>query len=369
MQNPIHKQRTGAVLAALCFFLCLLSVRAQNAERQTHFNYFGHLEYELDLFQDATNSYFSLGEQDFFVTSKLSKRISFLGETVVRYDSKSPSYFIPSIERMQIKFDYFKNHSLVVGKIHTPVNYWNDTYHHGRIFFPTIDRPYAFTYLVPIHTLGLRLQGQNLGALRFGYDIVSGNGISSTDFTNPGLNSSFLAGVHFKPVDNLRIGVSYYYDFIENNFSGVHSGHAGSAHSVPATTFKGNVDFELFSASISYFGNKFEVLNEFALNKTRTDTLGIALNYSNFIYLGYRIKDKFTPLVAFDFVEIAEKELHVTRTAKNKMVLGFKYEFSPMMNLKFHAERYSTHALFHPSHWHVASPDYYEFKIQLAYGF
>ena len=354
--------------AMLCIGLSFQS-SGQTTDRQTRFNYFGHTEYELDLFENTTNSYFSLGEQDFFITSKLSDRISFLGETVVRFDSKSPSLFIPSVERVQIKFDYFKNHSLVVGKMHTPVNYWNDTYHHGRVFFPTIDRPYSFTYLVPIHTMGLRFQGQNMGNLRFGYDLVAGNGISSTDFSDQGVNMSAMAGVHIKPLDNLRIGASYYYDFVQGNVSGAHSGHSGSAHSASALAYKGNVLFELFSASVSYFGNRVEILNEFCLNKTTTDTLGTAINVSNYIYFGYRIKDKFTPLIAFDFVEIAEKELHVNHTTKNKMILGCKYEFGPMLNLKFHAERYDSHPLLGAGHSHTASPAFYEFKIQLAYGF
>lgn len=47
--------------------------------------------------------------------------------------------------------------------MHTPVNEWNDAYHHGRLFFPTIDRPYSFGEFVPVHEVGLRLSGENLG--------------------------------------------------------------------------------------------------------------------------------------------------------------------------------------------------------------
>ena len=46
------------------------------------------------------------------------------------------------------------------------------------ILFPSIDRPSSFSFVIPIHTLGLRLQGQNLGDLRFGYDVVVGNGLA-----------------------------------------------------------------------------------------------------------------------------------------------------------------------------------------------
>ena len=70
-------------------------------------------------------------------------------------------------EKMQLLYDYYKNHSIIIGKIHTPVNYWNDVYHHGRVFFPSIDRPTSFSYLVPLHNLGIQFQGQNLGKWNF----------------------------------------------------------------------------------------------------------------------------------------------------------------------------------------------------------
>ena len=72
-----------------------------------------------------------------------------------------------------------------VGKMHTPVNEWNDAYHHGRLFFPTIDRPYSFGEFVPIHEVGLRLSGENLGAKRAFYDVVLGSGQSAGDDVFP----------------------------------------------------------------------------------------------------------------------------------------------------------------------------------------
>ena len=88
------------------------------------------------------------------------------------------------MERARLKYEYREWLSVIVGKMHTPVNYWNDVYHHGRLWFPVIDRPRSFGTSVPIHTLGLRLQGQNIGKLRFGYDLVIGNGMSSNDVTD-----------------------------------------------------------------------------------------------------------------------------------------------------------------------------------------
>ena len=46
-----------------------------------------------------------------------------------------------ALERARLKYEYREWLSVIVGKMHKPVNYWNDVYHHGRLFFPVIDRP------------------------------------------------------------------------------------------------------------------------------------------------------------------------------------------------------------------------------------
>ncbi|MBL0340645.1 MAG: hypothetical protein IPP71_06830 [Bacteroidetes bacterium] len=90
---------------------------------------------------------FAFGEQDLFITSELTDKISFLGETVFKFDSESNSNFNISVERVIIRYNLKGNHYFVVGKHHTPVNYWNETYHHGRVFSPNIFRPLLFSGL------------------------------------------------------------------------------------------------------------------------------------------------------------------------------------------------------------------------------
>src|SRR6185437_15453070 len=107
---------------------------------------------------------FGFDEQDLFITSVLSDRISFLGESVFKFNAASATDFSVSVERVIINFNIKGNNNLILGKIHTPINYWNDTYHHGRVFFPTIYRPLLFdANIIPLHTTGARLKGKNLG--------------------------------------------------------------------------------------------------------------------------------------------------------------------------------------------------------------
>jgi hypothetical protein len=342
-----------------CFLISYQFVVAQKPE--TQLNGFGHIQFTHDR-SDENATFFSIGEHDFFVTSKLKKNISFLGEYVFRFGTGS---YLPSIERSLIKFNYKGNHSIIAGKVHTPVNYWNDVYHHGRLFFPTIDRPLSFSYLIPLHTLGIQLQGQNLGDFNFGYDVVLGNGISSTDVFQGDQNLSLTAAMHVKPVDDLRIGVSYYHDFLSNNISGVHSGHSNAPTHYTGVLYKGAVEYHLASMSVAYFGNKFEFLSEATYNATVTDTLGRADNMAGFVYTGFRIAEKHVPYIIADFIHVADNDLHAYPFSMGKLGLGYKYEFNHLINLKAQIE-YQEQIHAHSGH---NDHNKLSFKIQLAYGF
>lgn len=348
------------------FFLAYFVWGTTHAQlKQTQFNGFGHLEYSL-VHKDSTDSYFSIGEHDFFVTSNLNNRISFLGEYVIRFN-QATSYFRPSIERSFMRFNYTNNHNIIAGKIHTPVNYWNDVYHHGRVFFPVIDRPFSFSYMVPLHTLGLQMQGQNLGKLGFGYDMVLGNGIASSDNFQGGINPAVTAAFHMKPLPGMRIGASYYYNHLKQNSSGAHVGHSITPGADLSNLYKGPVDFQLFSGSFAWFGKRLELLNEFSFNQTRTDSLGTADNLANFTYIGYRINDNNVPFMLVDYLKIAENDLHIYPIELLKVAVGYRYEFNYLVNLKLQAEHtWMKHEGAKLVHNHLGTLG---MRLQLAYGF
>lgn len=355
----------------VCFlflFLLLINASAWSQKPRTQFNGFGHTEYFLESTKDHSYSYFSIGEHDFFVTSNITDRISFLGEFVIRFNDKSATGFFPSIERSFAKFNYYKNHNIIAGKIHTPVNYWNDVYHHGRVFFPAIERPVFFNHIVPVHTLGLQFQGQNMGSNNFGYDFVLGNGIASTDGFSGDFAPSITTAFHFKPKKGMRIGASYYYNNIIGNGRGTHSGHTDPRNTnYTGPLYKGDVRFHLLSGSFAYFNNKYEVLNEFAYNITNTDSLGKAGNYTNYLYAGWRLGEKSVPFIHVDVMNVSDKDLHTYGYKVGRYALGYRYEFSHLINLKTEIE-YQTaerdqHSGSHTGHNHIV------LKMQLAYSF
>ena len=279
---------------------------------------------------------FEFGEYDLFITSELNDNISFLGETVFRYSVNSPTEFDVSVERIVLKYNYKGNHSLLIGKHHTPINYWNDSYHHGRVFFPTIDRPILFSaHIIPIHTTGLAFEGLNLGKLKFGYNLMIGNGISSEDITDNDKYKSITVGVHVKPVDKLQIGLAYYNDVISEG-SDVHDGHL---------TAEEDIKQQLLTGTVAYFGSKFEVLAEGTFASSKADVLGKANAFISYLYAGVRVKEKWVPYFRIDNLSYQKDEFYFENNNTTSIITGLRFEINYLAVVKLEYQYVDTDIL------------------------
>ena len=279
-------------------------------------------------FADVTTSYeknkASIGfdEEDLFINATINDRISFLGETVFKYAPATPTEFGVSVERIIIKYNLKGNHDLVIGKVHTPLNYWNDTYHHGRVFFPTIDRPLLFSAnIIPLHTLGLGAEGHDLGKIKFGYNFFVGNGLGSSEIADNDKTKCITAAVHIKPADRLKIGLSYYHDEISKD-ADIHD-----------RKINWQVKQDLFSASVARFGKKFELLAEGTAGINHTDTTGTKATLASYIYLGYKLK-KLVPYLRYDNIHYEKGEIYYVINNVSSIVAGLRYEINYLAVIK-----------------------------------
>jgi hypothetical protein len=280
-------------------------------------------------FVDVTSAFsrkqlsFGFDEEDLFINAVINNKISFLGESVIKFDPSSTTEFGVSIERIIINYNIKGNNNLIFGKIHTPVNYWNDTYHHGRVFFPTIDRPLLFAAnIIPLHTVGAGVQGHDLGKLKFGYNFFVGNGLGSDDVLDNDKHKSLTAAINIKPADRLKIGMSYYHDVISK----------GSV--VYNKTINWKVNQDLLSLSVSRFGKKFEVLAEGTTGLNHTDTTGTKATLASYIYAGYKIKDKIIPYLRYDNISYQAGEIYYTKNNMSSVVAGLRYEINYLAVIK-----------------------------------
>ncbi len=259
---------------------------------------------------------FGIGEQDLFITSEINNRISFLGETVFKFSPSSPTDFNVSVERIIVKYNYHGNHNLLIGKHHTPLNYWNDTYHHGRVFYPTIQRPLLFSEdIVPLHTTGISLQGLNLGKLRFGYELMIGNGIGSNDSLDDNRNKSITAAIHIRPKNELKIGLTYYTDVISEG-ANVH-GHRVDAR----------INQHLMTGYLAYFGKKYEFLAESVWGVNHNAANGDPLTVATYAYGGIKLK-KWVPYVRVDHLTYDNNEIFFEGDDTTSLILGVRYEIN-----------------------------------------
>jgi hypothetical protein len=287
--------------------------------------------------QDDGKVSFGVGEQDLFITSELSNRISFLGETVFKFSPSSPTDFNVSVERIIGKYNYYGNHNLLVGKHHTPINYWNDTYHHGRVFFPTITRPLLFAYdVVPLHTTGVSLQGLNLGKLRFGYDFMVGNGIGAGDSLDDNRNKSITASIHIKPKDGMRIGIAYYSDVLSPGTVHSHGNHNHGHH------LDVRVNQHLLNVSIAHFGKKYELLAENIFAVNHSEDIGNPLSVVSYVYAGLRIKNKLVPYFRVDYLHFQPDEPYYAQDNTTAVLGGVRYEINylAVVKLEFQHEHH-----------------------------
>jgi hypothetical protein len=323
----------------LCLLISLLLGSAQRSAAQRT---------QIRGFVDVSSYYqrgklnFGFGEQDLFITSEITQRLSFLGETVFKYSPDSPTDFDISIERVILKYNYWGNHSVLLGKHHTPINYWNDTYHHGRVFFPTVDRPLLFAQnFIPLHTTGISLQGQNLGRLRFGYDAMLGNGLGSGDVEDNNTFKSVTLAVHIKPRDGLRLGASLYHDVISKG-STIHNHTTGSS-----TLVLSRIGQDIMTASLAYndsvFSKKFELLVESSMAVNKSDSLGAQKALATYAYAGLRITDKIIPYVRIDDIRYNNKEVYFMDNNTRSFVGGVRYELSYLAVLKLEYQHVKSH--------------------------
>ena len=263
------------------------------------------------------DTFFSLGELDLFITSKLSNRISFFSETVFEFEFDSAGEVVVDVERLLIRYDINSLLKVDVGKFHTPIGYWNQFYHHGKWLQTTVDRPEILKFEddggpLPAHSTGIQLSGI---AMFEGFDM---NYVFS--FSNGrGIDTS-----HQQNSVDLNDEKTIYYDIIPEDETNPRRGNEireiiYGGHMV---YFMKNIELlmEVFEINHDEFsGNVFSSVGgyaqcAYAINKFKS--------YYRYDYLNYDSKDPFYNDGEIDFPDT------------NMHTVGLRYDLSQFNALK-----------------------------------
>ena len=130
--------------------------------------------------KDTTHKFgnFTAGNYVLFVTSQLSERVSILSEASFNNSGNTTRF---DVQRLFLRYyvkDYF---SFRVGRMFTPIGYWNNQFTLGLVLQPTIQRPKAIRPssdggVLQYRDVGVQFEGDNITNARLFYKVLLGNG-------------------------------------------------------------------------------------------------------------------------------------------------------------------------------------------------
>lgn len=216
---------------------------------------------------------FQLGELDLFLTSRLSKKVTFLGEVV--YGADASNSWGLDVERLEIGYKASRYFEVSGGRFHSAIGYYTNEFHHGAWFQTATGRPFMYYFedaggLLPIHLVGINATGliPKTGDLQLHWIAEIGNGRGSNpdlsqvqNFLSDRDHKSFNFALYSLPqwAPGLRIGGSFYRDRI-----------------VPTNLV--DVTQDIASFYVVYQNSNWELLNEGVLLRNKSEAFPNSFN-------------------------------------------------------------------------------------------
>lgn len=289
---------------------------------------------------------FNTGNFVLFVTSQLSERISVLSE--VSFNNKKGEFDF-EVQRLALRYyvkDYF---SVRVGKMFTPIGYWNNQFTLGLVLQPTIQRPMAIRPVseggvLQFRDTGIQFEGENITPARFFYKVLLGNGVGyygSNDKSDSHIATTVQLGA--EPIEGLKIIGSGMFDRIEEGKPNPN----GSISSLPD-----NGNLSLLVGSVAYMNpeKKAEFIFEYLAQKSNFDNITDTKSHSYYAYAGYKVTDKITPYMLYNSTQAGESTkvgdpyFSPVPVKINLVTLGIRYKFNSSFVAKaeyeFNDEKY-----------------------------
>jgi hypothetical protein len=288
--------------------------------------------------QSGVRSGFSAGQFILHLNSKLSSKVSFMGEMslTARADagtgSPAAAGFNAEVERSIIRFEHNDRFKVSFGRYHTPINYWNTAFHHGQWLQTTVSRPEMTQFggkFIPVHFLGALVEGATpAGGMNFNYNVGVGNGRGSVisrggDAGDNNNARAWLVNMFVRP----------------DRFYGLQVG--GSAYLDRVTT--GGQEYREWITSTHFVWSREtpEIIAEFA--NVRHENLTVSAPQTNsqayYIQAAYRLPfldKRWKPYYRFDYIHVPSSDTMfqpISNLAGS--TTGIRYDITNFAAIKF----------------------------------
>ena len=265
---------------------------------------FGDINYYSDS-RERRHKTFSIGSLGLHSTASYGDRLNFAFEMIVVAHDASTSV---NLER--IWAGYTVNDMFIVraGRFHSALGYWNKTYHHGKYFFHTIERPFFLKFedingIMPIHIVGLEFAGSfGNGGGNLRYWLQLGNGPTLKKDVHWWIYSStqtYTLVPNNQTDDNDSKQVTFRVAYAPDSIPGLGVGLFGTNFLIERVERAGPTEIidhhqSIYGVDLHYKKGPFEVLSEYFRFKNGAST-------ANAYYgqLSYNL-GKFTPYARYE---------------------------------------------------------------------
>ncbi len=293
---------------------------------------------------------FHLNEMDLLITSQISRDLNVLSELVFHFEDVEEGGFF-EMERLYLQYTPLDIFNMKIGRMHTPIGYWSQHFHHGSWFQTTVSRPNLHFFeddggILPVHTVGVDFSGRRgLGPLDVLVRATVGNGRGRTldEVQNvKDANRSKSLNLHFNlapdALPGLDFGVSTYFDRIPEN---------------PFNVFRrGEMDERIWVGHLAYLRKGIEILAEVAAIGHKEDSTQREFDSQGLYIQGAYQLPKWKPYFRFDLLDLDEADPLYRRPERvdiSQTTLGVRWDPSTWLALKFEY-RYAERARKHTSH-------------------
>lgn len=318
---------------------------------------------------EAPKSGFQIGAFDIFASSKLNDKVSVLAEAL--FERAGNEYFF-DLERVVLRYRHNKYLNFDMGRFHSSMSYYNSTYHHGRWFETSAERPFIAEWeddkgILPSHAVGLQISGAlpspEVLPISYFVEVSNGrgfaagqNGVQSGSDTDTGKATNI--GLVFKPakLPGLQIGTSVYRDTLRPGNGPEWNEKIFAFHAVyqrgrfQILNEAVHLRHQRLADGLSAPGSealsgKFAPLSSSDLKATAFQSAGPRSSMSGFYsQFGYRI-GKIVPFTRLDWLNapganpVARAAFGEATGLRHELAGGFFYDLSSFSALKFQVDR------------------------------
>lgn len=167
-------KKTITIIAALTALSCTTQSQAVDLGIMTD------VTYSSSTAEGSTGGFY-LGQFDVFGAQQIGEKDRAFAEFVIEDNNG----FKVDLERMWIEHTFVNSFKLAAGRFHTPLGYYNRTYHHGSLLQFSVYRPSfldfedSSTSILPTHIVGLLASGNLPFSLSYELAVANGGSINT----------------------------------------------------------------------------------------------------------------------------------------------------------------------------------------------